>query len=135
MYKYINENYFDYHYTSFNTIRFIETKHCDTLDSYSILFTTDKGIVYYSGDTNEISIIKSLIDSEVEIDKLYIDTTNVDFPNNPHLYIGRLKHEIPDKLKSKIYCMHVNNDGCIDEALSLGFKVANIDKSLKRTRN
>ena len=57
-----------------------------------------------------------LIASGKDIDKLYIDTTTANFPGNPHLYIGILQEQIPEEFKSKVFCMHVNNDQCIEEA-------------------
>ena len=123
MYNYIDEKAFDGKYEIFQKVRYIETSHCDELDCYSIIFNTEKGIVYYSGDTREVNTIKSLISSEQLIDKLYIDTTTANFPGNVHLYIGILQKVIPKELKSCVYCMHLNNDDCIEQAKTLGFNV------------
>ena len=128
MYNYIDEKTFDGKNESFQNIRYMETSHCDELDCYGLLFNTQKGIVYYSGDTREINTIKSLISSGQPIDKLYIDTTTANFPGNVHLYIGILKDEIPDELKDHVYCMHLNNDSCIEQAKDLGFNVVEIQK-------
>ena len=123
MYNYINEKYFDGKYISFQNIRYALTSHCDELDCYGLLFNTDNGVVYFSGDTREIRIVKSLIDSGEQIDKLYIDTTTSNYPGNVHLYIGILEETIPEELKSHVYCMHLNNDDCIELAKSYGFNV------------
>lgn len=130
MYNYINEKAFDNQYKTFKNIRYVETNHCDELNCYGILFSTENGIVYYSGDTREIKAIKSLIDSGQPIDKLYIDTTSSNFPGNVHLYIGILQKEIPSELKNRVYCMHLNNDNCIEQAKELGFNVVEIQKQL-----
>lgn len=123
MYNYVDEKNYDHIYSVFDRIRYVETSHCDELDCYSLLFETPGGIVYYSGDTREIDVVKSLIDDNVKIDKLYIDTTTVDYPGNVHLYIGILKDVIPDSLKEHVYCMHLNNDDCIEQARKIGFNV------------
>lgn len=131
MYNYVDEKTFDGNYETFESIRYIETNHCDELNCYGLLFFTKNGIVYYSGDTREINTIKSLIASEQPIDKLYIDTTSVDFPGNVHLYIGTLLKVIPEKLKNHVYCMHLNNDDCIKQAKSLGFNVVETSTKFK----
>lgn len=128
MYNYINEKSFDEKLVTFQSIRYIETKHCEELDCYGLLFTTPNGIVYYSGDTNEIETIKKLTTSGQRIDKLYVEATTADFPRNVHLHISILEKTIPEELKSRVYCMHLNNDNCIEQAKSLGFNVVEINK-------
>lgn len=129
MYNFINEKEFDEKNETFQNIRYVETSHCDELDCYGLLFATKKGIVYYSGDTREVNIVESLIDSGQQIDKIYIDTTTANYPGNVHLYIGILKEVIPEKIKNKVYCMHLNNDKCIEEAKAIGFNVVEIQKN------
>lgn len=131
MYSYVDEEQYDNRFFSFQNIRYIKTSHCDELSCYGLLFSTQNGLVYYSGDTREIETIKSLIMSGEKIDKLYIDTTTANFPGNVHLYIGILQKQIPDELKSKVYCMHINNDQCIKEAKNSGFNVVEIQKERK----
>ena len=128
MYNFVLEKTFDNKYEMFQNIRYIETLHCDELNSYSLLFSTSKGIVYYSGDTREINTVKTLINSGQLIDKIYIDTTTANFPGNVHLYIEILKNEIPEELKKHVYCMHLNNNECIEKANEYGFNVVQIQK-------
>lgn len=92
------------------------------------MFNTENGIVYYSGDTREINTVKTLIASGKLIDKLYIDTTTANFPGNVHLYIGILQKSIQDELKKRVYCMHLNNNSCIEQAKALGFNVVENQK-------
>lgn len=129
MYNYVCEKELDNTYESFKNIRYIETNHCDELNSYGLIFNTKDGIIYYSGDTNETKMIQDLIDSKQKIDKLYVDSTTLNYPNNAHLYIGFLNSIIPEDLKSHVYCMHLNNDDCITQAKSLGFNV--VEKRFK----
>ncbi len=128
MYSFFGEKMYDYQFKNFNNIRFVETKHCDELECYGIIFDTSQGIIYYSGDTKETTIINQLIHSKQLIDKMYIDTTSDDFPGNVHLYVGLLQEIIPDELKKKVYCMHINNDICISQAENLGFNVVKVKK-------
>lgn len=126
MYNYVDEKKYDNKFLSFQTIRYMETKHSDELSCYGILFTTLDGLIYYSGDTREIENVKLVINTGKNIDKLYIDTTTANFPGNVHLYIGVLQEQIPEELKSKVYCMHLNNDLCIEEARIGGFNVVEV---------
>lgn len=48
MYNYVNEKAFDGKNETFQNIRYVETSHCDELDCYGLLFTTQNGIVYSS---------------------------------------------------------------------------------------
>lgn len=107
---YIEEEQYDNKFESFKNIRYIQTSHCDELSFYGLLFITSNGLVYYSDDTKEIETIKSLIASDK-----YIDTTTTNFTGNVHLYVEILQEQIPEKLKSKVFCMHINNNKCIKE--------------------
>ncbi len=112
-YNLINEKDFDNKYNSFREIKYIKTKHHNIIPAHSLIFNTNNGIIYYSNDLEESKIITDLINSNNKIDKLYVDVTNIDLNNNVHLYIGTLKEIIPDYLKDKTYCMHLNNSTLI----------------------
>ncbi len=131
MYEFAYDKIFDDKYNSFNSIRLLETSHEESVISYGILFFTSDGIVYYSGDTNETRIIDALINSKEKIDKVYIDTTTTNFPGNPHLYLGFLDKVIPDDMKDRIYCMHINSDECIEEVKKCGYNVVEVEEYLK----
>ena len=126
MFNFIYEDNYDNKLTAFNKVRFVETDHCDTLKCYSIVFYTDDGIVFYSGDTREFGPLKFIIDSNEEIDKIYIDT-NISGNGTGHLGVDDLHNFIPNNLIDKVYCMHVNNDECIQRALNYGFNIVSLD--------
>lgn len=128
MYKFVAEEDYDNKFTTFQALRYIETNHCVELNSYGILFTTTKGLVYYSGDTRDLEPVKKIIESKQSIDKLYIEVSTENFPGTAHLYIEILKEQIPPSLRSKVYCMHFNNDECIERARTAGFNVVEIKK-------
>ena len=134
MYNFVNEKEYDNKYESFKNIRFIETKHRGSLACYSILFNTENGLIYYSGDTCEIENLKKLIQNGEQIDKIYIDTTTDNYPNNVHFNIELLNKEIKEELKPHTYCMHLNNDYCIERAKELGFNVVEITKGKKLSK-
>ena len=126
MYTIIDETEFDNKYELFNNIRFLKTEHVSQISSYGILFETNNGVLYYSGDTSNLKNISELIKNNKTIDKIYIDTTSTNTKNNVHVYIGELNDLIPDYLKNKVYCMHVNDKKCIEIAQEYGFNVVQI---------
>jgi len=73
MYNYVDCGYYDNKFTSFQNIRYMETEHDTNLASYGLLFNTLDGLVYYSGDTNDLKNVKALIGTGQNIDKLYIE--------------------------------------------------------------
>lgn len=126
MYQYIYEEQLDNKLKSFQTVRYIETRHSKELNCYGLIFTTEDGIIYYSGDTGDTSIIDSLV-KDNNVYKMYVETSTTDLPNNPHLNVSVLESHIPKNIRNKVYCMHFNSDECINEVKKLGFNVVEID--------
>ena len=130
-YKIIDPNELDNKFSSFNTIRYMRTKHVIYIPAYGILFDTNDGLVYYSGDSSEINNIKKLLKSNQKIDKIYLDvtTSNIDESNEEqhvHYFIGKANEEIDYSLRNKFYCMHFNNNKCIEKAKEYGFNVVKL---------
>ena len=125
MFNFVKASEYSGKYAEFNSVRYISVKHTDELEACSLLFETDKGIVLYSGDLKDSSVIIDLVKSKHPIDKLYIDT-NSDRKNPHHVSVHEVNDIVPQKLKSKVYCMHVNNVQCIDDAVAYGFNVVTI---------
>ena len=109
-------------YNLFNSVKYVETNHVSQIPSYGILFNTDNGIVYYSGDIADLDSVSDLINNNLVIDKIYVDTTSKE-SSGCHVFIGDLDRLVPSRLKSKVYCMHINNDKCVDMAKEYGFNV------------
>lgn len=128
MYRIIDETELDNKYELFNTIRFKKTEHVSQISSYGIQIETNNGVIYYSGDTSNLNNILELIKNKKTIDKIYVDSTSTNTKNNVHVYIGELNNLIPDHLKNKIYCMHINDKKCIEMAIEYGFNVVKFDK-------
>lgn len=127
MYSIIDEKELENKYELFSNIRFIKTNHVSQIPSYGIIFDTSNGLIYYSGDTSDLNNIEKIISSNEIIDKIYIDTTSTNTKNNVHVYIEDLNNLIPDYLKNKIYCMHINDEKCIKIAKKYGFNVVEVD--------
>jgi ribonuclease BN (tRNA processing enzyme) len=129
MYCVIYDDEYDDKYDLFSSIRFLKTNHVSQIPSYGILFNTNNGIVYYSGDTSDLNNILDLINSNLIIDKIYIDSTSINAMNNVHVFIGELNEKIPDFFKNKVYCMHINDEKCINKALEYGFNIVKFDNN------
>lgn len=127
MYNYVNVKELDNKYNGFSSIRYIATKHCKEINSYSVIFNTNNGVVFYSGDTSEIDTLESVLNKYKDIDKIYMDVSSLDFDGNPHININELNNYISDDLKHKVYCMHFNNDICIEKVIEAGFNVVEIN--------
>ena len=132
MYNLVFTKYINGKYKTFNQIDFIETVHVKNLDSYSLSFSTDSGIVYYSGDNCSTNYLEYLITSNKLIDKIYIETTINDLPSNVHLNINQLIALIPPCLKDKVFCMHLESEECIRRVLEEGFHVVGVEKSFAK---
>ena len=121
----------DNYYESFRSVRYLETSHCDQLLSFSLLFETNEGRVFYSGDTNETRHIERLISERTthRIDSIYVDFTTADFAGNVHLSCRRLESAVPKELRGCVYCMHFG-DGKeeLSTARNAGFNVVEVSK-------
>jgi phosphoribosyl 1,2-cyclic phosphodiesterase len=126
MFRFADASDFSCKYSLFNKIRYVKTKHVEELESCAIAFETDKGLVFYSGDINDPAPIIDVLKSGSPIDKIYVDTNNDRRPNPHHISIHGLNEIILPELKSKIYCMHLQNSKCIEEAQSYGFQVVKL---------
>ena len=127
MYRFTDSSKLDGSYSRFSKVRYVKTRHCSELYTCGLLFETDAGLVFYSGDMRDPAPILDIIGSGREIDKIYIDTNNDRQPNIHHISIHLLNDIIPAGIKPKIYCMHINNISCIEDARSCGFSVVSAD--------
>lgn len=126
-YNLISTENLDNKYDAFSKVRYIKTIHSEGLDCYSLIFNTDKGIVFYSGDSAETRIIEDIIASGEDVDKMFVDVTSN--PNgNVHIFIGNLARVVPSKMRNRIYCMHYNDLEIIDKIIEYGFNIIEKEK-------
>lgn len=123
MYDLVHDTQYDEKYKTFSGVRYVKTWHCAELMSFGLIFTTKDGLVYYSGDTKEIRNLHHLLSKGVQIARAYIDVTSVKNSNGAHLFVGNLAMVVPEDLRKRIYCMHFNDENCIQMALGYGFSV------------
>ena len=123
MYDLVLDTQLDDKFKSFSGVRYVKTWHCPEIMSFGLIFTTKEGLVYYSGDTKEIKNLHYLLSNGVQIAKAYVDVSSVQKSNGTHLFVGNLAMVVPEELRERIYCMHFNDETCIEMALSHGFSV------------
>jgi len=126
-YRIADVSEFDNRYSKFNRVRFIKTFHCEELKTCAILFETDKGLVFYSGDIKDPAPLQEIIKSGQKIDKIFMDSNNDPSPNPYHIRLKEIYDIVPPELRPNTYCMHFNSKQCMQDALALGFNVVSID--------
>lgn len=122
-YRFVLEDELDNKFSSFKRIRYIQSSHGDVLiDSASLIIETVDGNILYTGDIADNNVIIDFIElSDGKIDKMYIDTSYNDSP--VHLSIYKLNKIIPDELKNKVYCMHINDKKLLPIIKDYGFNL------------
>jgi len=123
MYRFVNESEFKNRYSQFNSVRYIKTFHCAELETCAILFETNSGLVFYSGDMKDPSPLQEIVKSGKKIDKLYIDSNNDPNPNPYHVRLNEIYDIVTPELRPRVYCMHFNSTQCMKDAIALGFNV------------
>ena len=123
-YEFINDVDLDNKFDVFDNIRYVETTHCDDMTSYSIIFEKDNGVIYYSGDTNELDTVKSIINGDKNIIKIYIETCSERLDS--HIYYEDLLEVIPKNLRDRVYCMHLDTLDIVDKLEENGFRIVEV---------
>ena len=123
-YEFINDIDLDNKFDLFDNIRYVETTHSDHITSYSIIFEKDNRVIYYSGDTNELDTVKSIIHGDKNIDKIYIETCSERLDS--HIYYEDLLEVIPKNLRDRVYCMHLDTMDIVDKLEENGFKIVEV---------
>ena len=123
-YEFVNDVDLDNKFDVFDNIRYVETTHCDDMTSYSIIFEKDNGVIYYSGDTNELDTVKSIIHGDKNIDKIYIETCSERLDS--HIYYEDLLEVIPKNLRDRVYCMHLDTLDIVDKLEENGFRIVEV---------
>lgn len=103
----------------------VPVEHADNMDCFGYILETEGERIYYSGDSARMPerIVSMLKDGE--LDAVYHDTSLRDSPRPSHCYVGRLEESVPENLRHKVYCMHLDGE-CRKMLESRGFHVAEI---------
>lgn len=90
------------------TIVAIKTTHTEKLECYSFVISDENEKVFYSGDTNEIELIKKMAEDD-SITKIYCEVSTL--PIDVHIFYDDLK-KLPNK--EKLYLMHFSCDNDLE---------------------
>jgi len=122
--RYVDFNELKNKFRTFKSAKYVPTTHStDGVESHGIQFETPNGIVYYSGDTNEIDRVAEIA-KDKRLAKLYVDTSSVD--TTWHITLRQLEENIPPKLRTNVLAMHIDRDFSEDKAAKIGFRIVSI---------
>ncbi|WP_234121962.1 MBL fold metallo-hydrolase [Clostridium hydrogenum] len=102
-------------------IKFLPVTHTDTIPTYGFIMNLNGSAFYYSGDSNNLSmeIIDKLKSGEIK--RIYHDTCGLDYAGNPHLSIKKLCEIVPQELRNRVYCMHLDENITEKQIIDSGF--------------
>lgn len=101
---------------------FIKTLHSERIECFGLKIKSKDKAIYYSGDS---SIIPEGIYSDFlnnKVDTLYQDVTLIE-ENESHLSLNKLIKLIPENMRDKVVCMHLNENSK-EEIEKYGFNIA-----------
>lgn len=101
----------------------IPAQHVKELPCYGYIIGYEIENAYYSGDSNHIPhrILRHLHNGYY--DYFYQDTCIADYEGNVHLSLRKLDELVDHSVRSKVYCMHLDNGFDIEKAKGMGFGV------------
>lgn len=103
----------------------VDAKTKDIFKAYAyVLKSNDDSMIYYSGDNCNIPTTSFL----ERCGAIYQDTTLADYSGNIHLSLRELCEKVPEELRHKVYCMHINSKKLIEEAKAKGFNVVEVEE-------
>lgn len=118
LYEYVNTGniYYD--------IQAINQNHSKGVTAFGYLFTLDSNLIYYSGDSKDIShiVLKMFRDPNCNITEFYQDVTK--YVNDAHMNINDLANLFTKKERKRITCMHFDDKEVKKVAKKYGFRVA-----------
>lgn len=119
--------------TEYNFITF-KTEHVDNLFSTGLIIGSGNDMnvqtCIYTGDTKYLnSSVVEILNMEHD-STLYVDTSSEKYENSVHLSLEELTEIIPENLRHKVWCMHLDEKFNEEYAKSLGFNIAESDLNL-----
>ena len=129
-YEFVYEEEIDYMFKNFNKVRYDFTLHAYELICFSFIFETDKGDVFFSADTRTADNLLKFVDSHKNIDKIFMEVTDSNHPNDIHFNLAKLDTLIPENIKPYIYMMHFRNDECMQKVADLGYKIVEVNVNI-----
>ena len=95
------------------------------MDCFGYILEAEEMRIYYSGDSARMPERIAGMLKDGKLDAVYHDTSLHNPPSPSHCYVGVLEETVPEQLRHKVYCMHLDGE-CRDMLESRGFRVAEI---------
>jgi hypothetical protein len=131
--NYVTSNSMLENFKELSQFVFLPTPHSKNMFTFGILLNHIKdGITYYSADTNSSCHLENYINSP-NLDKIYMDTSKLDYDGSNHFSAKKLQEVVPANLRHKVYCMHIDDSTYIKELNNMGFNVVENVKINKKT--
>ncbi|WP_097028318.1 MBL fold metallo-hydrolase [Clostridium peptidivorans] len=105
----------------------VKVSHSKEMDCYGYFIYYNNKTIYYSGDSNNIEENTLSLFKNGKIDELYQDTCYPDYKGSGHLSISKLSNLIPEDLREKVYCIHIDGNELIESATDLGFNIVAVN--------
>lgn len=101
----------------------VRVAHVDNMRCYGYILGDKEDTLFYSGDSAEVAeeIKRMFFDGKIK--RIFHDTSTHDRPHPTHCYYGELEKVFPEKVRDRIYCMHLDCD-CEAMLMAKGFRIA-----------
>ena len=103
----------------------VPVEHADNMDCFGYILEAEGMRIYYSGDSARMPERIAGMLKDGKLDAVYHDTSLHNPPSPSHCYVGVLEETVPQQLRHKVYCMHLDGE-CRDMLESRGFRVAEV---------
>jgi len=122
-YTFVYEEEIDHVFSSFSSIRYDLTQHDDHLICFSFVFETHHGAIFYSADTKTADNMIHFMNTHHDIDRMYMEVTDLKIPDDVHLNIENLETVIPLPMRHKVWLMHLRSEECVKLAQEKKFQI------------
>lgn len=105
-------------------ISFVKSSHVAEIPSYSLHIYIEGQELFYSSDVSKLHkhTVKWINDGR--FDKVYLDTSGLDYVGNVHLSFRELCEIINPDVRNRVWCMHLDKAFDPIAATKVGFNVA-----------
>ena len=108
------------------SVQAFSQEHSPTISSFGYTLQGEGISFFYSGDSNGVNQRALEMLKAGEIDFFYQDTCSYKIEGAGHTYIRDLEDQIPEEYRSRVVCMHLDEDFDRKLAEQLGFLVATV---------
>ena len=135
----ISEDDFDFTYSdmldgilpNLKAVSLKEVKHSNKLTSYAVEMGFDDKNIYFTGDNNDKSYLRSIKKKLKKNDLLYTDCTTLEYKGRVHISLNELNEIFDEKDRNQIYVMHFDSYETVSLAKKAGYMVATREESLE----